>query len=140
MNRTRYFAVAVALAALMVSSAWLGAALALRWQNRALTASGNVVPARGLLERVDRMQQALGLTQEQRQRLAPALERARADVRTLAGDSARRALEIRRSLRAEIDPLLTPAQRARANRLAPATRWSERLGSDGQRQMGEGGW
>jgi Spy/CpxP family protein refolding chaperone len=119
MKRSRYVFVALALALLMLSSAWLGALLALRTQPRSTVESGLPGPAVAFLERLERWQRVSSLTEDQRRRVAAALDRARTEARELAGDSARRAMEIRRRLRAEIDPLLTPAQRAELDRRPP---------------------
>jgi Spy/CpxP family protein refolding chaperone len=121
MKRTHLITVAGALLVLMLSSAWLGATLALRWNAKRPQESPLPLPAMALLERLERLERLPSLTEEQRRRIGPALDRARSEVRTLAADSFSRASEIRRRLRGEIDDVLTPSQRAEFDR-----RWNQR--------------
>lgn len=113
MKRGRYLLVGGGLLLLMTLSALLGATLALRWQERRLAQGVAPGPARMLLERLNRWEAVMNFTPEQRRAAEPALARARDEVRALAEESARRSMEIRQRLRAEIEPVLTPSQRAR---------------------------
>lgn len=95
------------------ASAWLGARLALRWHMSGMARPENL-PLGGAF--LDRMEHLLQLTEEQRPQAAQAIERARTDIRTLSQETARRAAEIRRRLREDLDPILTPRQRAELDR------------------------
>lgn len=119
MIRSRPVFVVLALIVMMLSSAWLGAAIALRRQARQEAQAPVPAPALVFLERLQRWERQASLTPEQRRAVSAALERARTEARELGGETARRAMEIRRRLRAEIDPLLTPAQRAELDRRPP---------------------
>lgn len=119
MNRSRPVFVVLALIVMMLSSAWLGAAIALRRQARREAQAPLPAPALVFLERIQRWERQASLTPDQRRAVAAALDRARTEARDLAGETARRAQEIRRRLRAEIDPLLTPAQRGELDRRPP---------------------
>ena len=142
MNRRRYLAVGGGLLLLMTLSAALGATLALRSQERRLAQGSPPGPARVLLERLNRWESMMDLSPEQRRAVEPALLRAREDVRALAEETARRSMEIRQRLRAEIEPVLTPTQRARWTRGAgAAARAWERgraWGSGGPESRGSG--
>ncbi|MBL9135928.1 MAG: hypothetical protein JNK85_08675 [Verrucomicrobiales bacterium] len=105
--------IVIGLVVLSGTSAWLGARLALRWQMRGLTQPENL-PLGGAF--IDRMERALDLSSEQRAQAAKAIERARSDIRALSQETAQRAGEIRRRLREDLDPVLTPRQRAELDR------------------------
>ncbi len=121
MKRTQFLTIAAGLLVLMLSSAWLGATLALRWHAKRSSDAPIPVPAMALMERLERLERLPSLSDDQRRRITPALDRARTEVRQLASDSFSRAAEIRRRLRGEIDAVLTPAQRAEFDR-----RWNAR--------------
>lgn len=116
MKRTHVLTISGGLIVLILSSAWLGASLALRWNERRTQAPPVSMPAMAMMERLERLERLPSLSEDQRRRIAPSLERARIEIRTLAADSFARSTEIRRRLRGEIDAVLTPAQRAEFDR------------------------
>ncbi|MCC7373149.1 MAG: hypothetical protein IT581_00725 [Verrucomicrobiales bacterium] len=105
--------IVLGLVVLSGASAWLGARLALRWPMRGLPPAESLPLGGGF---IDRMERVLDLSEDQRAKAARAIERARADIRSLSQDTSQRAAEIRRRLRADLDPILTPRQRVELDR------------------------
>jgi len=121
MKRTQALGIAAGLIVIMLSSAWLGATLALRSSARQSENTRMPPPAAAWMERLARLERLPSLTEEQRNRLTPILERTRAEMRSVAAQAAERSIEIRRRLHADIASILTPTQRAEFER-----RWNSR--------------
>lgn len=121
MKRTQALGIAAGLIVIMLSSAWLGATLALRRSARQTENPRMLPPIAVWMERLARLERIPSLTPEQRERLTPVLERTRAEMRSVAAQAAERSSEIRRQLHADITAILTPAQRAEFER-----RWNNR--------------
>ena len=121
MKRSQALGIAAGLIVIMLSSAWLGASLALRSSARTSENTRMPPPAALWMERLARIERLPSLTPEQRERLAPILERTRTEMRSVASQAAERSTEIRRRLHSDIASVLTPAQRAEFER-----RWNNR--------------
>lgn len=125
MKLRQFLPILLGLIVLSGASAWLGARLALRWPMRGLATPESLPLGVGF---IDRMERALDLSEDQRAKAARAIERARTDIRSLTQETSQRAAEIRRRLREDLDPVLTPRQRTELDRRqAMRTRMMDRL-------------
>jgi hypothetical protein len=100
-----------ALAVVATSAGWMGFIVGERYRDRQIAEQRGDLSSIHLLY-LRRLEQALQLTPEQRDRIRPALDAAAARTRQLSTQTAISAARIREDMRAAITPLLTPEQRA----------------------------
>ena len=98
---------------LALCSGTIGAAVALRVHERRAAPDGLGLAA----GRLQRLTDVLGLTEAQRERLRPVLERGEAEILALTSTAAAEAARVGRRLDDEIRPLLDEEQRRRFERL-----------------------
>ena len=108
--------IALCLLIVALSSGWIGATLALRWQHHRMRQANAGLGQFGTAY-LDRLDAYLELTPEQKAKFVPVLQRGREQIRAATGEIVAHTAKIRQQLKAELLPLLTPEQRQRLERL-----------------------
>jgi Spy/CpxP family protein refolding chaperone len=106
-----HWKIIAALGVIAVSSGWVGFIAGERHRDREMAEQRRDQSSIHLLY-LRRLEEALQLTPEQRERIRPALDTAADRTRKLGAQTASEAARIRADMRAAILPLLTPEQRA----------------------------
>lgn len=131
MKLLRYWKVLVSLLVVVVCSAAIGAAVALRLQNQRMArmlALGAIAEAS-----LDRLGSTLALTAEQTAQIRPILVHGQNEIRTLARDASVRAAGVARRVEQEMRPLLNAEQIQRLQQLADQRRRLRERWQNGER-------
>lgn len=118
-------------AALALCSGSIGATAALRVQNQRLA---RIAAGAGLAEvKLDRLNDAVGLTGEQQAAIRRMLERAQGEIRRTASAAATEAAQVSRQLDEEIRPVLDAEQLRRYERFGEVRQRIRERWKDGER-------
>ena len=101
--------VVICLLVVALSSGWIGAMLALRWQQDRTQQDNSSFGQFGAAY-LDHLERYLQLTPEQKTKITPVLQRTREQIHSRTEEIVARAAQIRQQMNNELQPFLTPQQ------------------------------